>query len=419
MDLFAGAGQAGQILSESEVAALLRDGLGQLPLEGKRLLVVIPDGTRTCPIDMIFPILHQQLHGHVAKLDYLVALGTHQPMQPAHLARHLGVTEEALATTYKDVTIHQHEWDNPDMLRHIGTIEADEMSELSEGMVTEPAPITLNKRVFDYDQVLILGPTFPHEVVGFSGGWKYFFPGICGSGIIHSFHWLGALHTTMKIIGAKHTPVRRVVDRAATMVDLPVACASLVVNKGQLAGMYIGMPENAWSAAADLSAQLHIEYKNRTYRHVLGVAPEMYEDIWTGGKVMYKLEAIVADGGELIIYAPHITEVSVVHGEELLQIGYHVRDYFAKQMDKFRDTPGGIMAHSTHVRGVGTFENGVEKPRIDVMLATGIPESVCRQISLGYRDPATINIADWQNREDEGYLFVPKAGEILHRLRSA
>jgi hypothetical protein len=132
---------------------------------------------------------------------------------------------------------------------------------------------------------------------------------------------------------------------------------------------------------------------------------------------MYKLEPVVADGGELIIYAPHIREISLTHGHEIRRIGYHCRDYFLKQWDKFKDVPWGTIAHSTHVRGIGTFQDGVEKCRIQVTLATGIPESVCREINLGYRDPVTINPTDFANREDEGILYVPKAGEMLYHLR--
>jgi hypothetical protein len=51
-----------------------------------------------------------------------------------------------------------------------------------------------------------------------------------------------------------------------------------------------------------------------------------------------------------------------------------------------------------------------------VVLATGIPESVCREINLGYRDPKTIRKEDFANREGEGVLLVPKAGEMLYRL---
>ena len=75
------------------------------------------------------------------------------------------------------------------------------------------------------------------------------------------------------------------------------------------------------------------------------------------------------------------------------------------------------MAHSTHVRGIGSFENGLERPRINVTLATQIPKEICLKINLGYRDPDSINPDDWKNREDEGYLYVPKAGEMLYRLK--
>ncbi len=181
-------------------------------------------------------------------------------------------------------------------------------------------------------------------------------------------------------------------------------------------GFFYGSPQEAWSAAADLAAKTHIKYVGRTYRNVLGIAPKMYDDIWTAGKVMYKLEPVLADGADLVIYAPHITEVSYTHGKMLDRIGYHTRDYFLKQMDKFQGVPGGIMAHSTHVKGIGTFENGIERPRCNVILATKIPQDRCNRINLGYLDPATIDVAEWEGREDEGILVVHDAGETLYRL---
>jgi nickel-dependent lactate racemase len=144
----------------------------------------------------------------------------------------------------------------------------------------------------------------------------------------------------------------------------------------------------------------------------------MYDDLWTGGKCMYKMEPVVADGGELIIYAPHITEVSVTHGRVIEEIGYHTRDYFLSQWDRFKHYPWGVLAHSTHVRGIGAMAGGVEKPRIAVTLATGIPEELCRKINLGYRDPASIRIEDWEGKESEGRLYVPKAGEMLYKLKN-
>jgi nickel-dependent lactate racemase len=191
----------------------------------------------------------------------------------------------------------------------------------------------------------------------------------------------------------------------------------MVVHQGKLAGLYAGTPEAAWSKAADLSDRLHIVYKDRPFHTVLSCAPPMYDEIWVGGKCMYKLEPVVADGGELIIYAPHIREISLTHGELIRRIGYHTRDYFLGQWERFKDEPWGILAHSTHVRGVGTYENGIEKPRIRVTLATQIPADVCRAVNLGYRDPASIRVADFQDREDDGILCVPRAGEMLFRLK--
>jgi len=143
----------------------------------------------------------------------------------------------------------------------------------------------------------------------------------------------------------------------------------------------------------------------------------MYDDLWTAGKVMYKLENVVEKGGELIIYAPHINEVSYTHGRILDKVGYHVRDYFLAQKDKFSWIPGGIKAHSTHVKGIGTYENGIEKPRINVVIATEIPAERCRKINLGYKDYKSIDISNWEDKENEGILLVHNAGEILYRLK--
>jgi nickel-dependent lactate racemase len=182
--------------------------------------------------------------------------------------------------------------------------------------------------------------------------------------------------------------------------------------------LFTGTPETAWDAASELSRETHIIYKDHAYHTVVSVLPKMYDELWVGGKGMYKLEPVVADGGELIIYAPHIHEVCVSHGKTIKEVGYHCRDYFLKQWDKFKNYPWGVLAHSTHVRGIGTYENGVEKCRIKVTLATGIPRDLCEQINLGYRDPATIRTEDFANREAEGVLLVPKAGEMLYRLKN-
>ena len=166
-----------------------------------------------------------------------------------------------------------------------------------------------------------------------------------------------------------------------------------------------------------MSAQIHIKLQDRTYMEVLGCAHTHYDDLWTAGKVMYKLEPVVATGGRLIIYAPHIDTISYTHDHWIRRAGYHVRDYFLSQMDLFTSVPRGVLAHSTHVRGTGTFENGVEKPRIQVILATAIPENQCRAVNLDYHDPNDINVATWRAQNPEKRLLVNPAGETLYRVK--
>ncbi|MFC1481765.1 lactate racemase domain-containing protein [Candidatus Neomarinimicrobiota bacterium] len=413
-----GSGSTNGTVSEDQVRQYCAEAFRDMDIAGQKVLLIIPDLTRTAPIDMMFRVLYAELADQVELLDFMIAAGTHPPLPDEDINRRVGITESERTTKYPKARFFNHHWDDPAQLRVAGTISADEIAEISGGLMAESVDVTINKLVYDYDLLLIVGPTFPHEVVGFSGGNKYLFPGIAGQEIIDLFHWLGALITNPMIIGTKYTPVRKVVDAAAAFLPTRRMCISLVVKGNDLAGLYIGTPEEAWEAAADLSDQLHITYKSNPFTSVLSRAPEMYEDIWTGGKCMYKLEPVVADGGELIIYAPHITEVSVTHGRIIEEIGYHVRDYFVEQPDRFKHIPGGVMAHSTHVKGIGTYVDGVEQPRVNVVLATGISEELCRKINLGYRDPTTIDVNEWMNREDEGILYVPKAGEMLYRLKN-
>jgi nickel-dependent lactate racemase len=413
----AGSGSPGVFLDEGQLRRIVAEGLQPLGLDGRRVLAIIPDGTRTMPMPAMFGILEDVLGPSVEALDYLVALGTHQPMTDEQLGRLVGrpVTDGRAGRS----RIYNHRWDLPRTFATLGTIPAAEIDALSGGRLARDVVVSLNGLIFDYDHLLICGPVFPHEVVGFSGGNKYLFPGIAGPDIINFTHWLGALISNYHMIGAGYTKVRAVIDRAAALVDRPVTCLALVVTHGGTCGLYVGSPTEAWHAAAALSARVHVLEVDRPFRRVLSVMPEMYDDLWTAAKGMYKLEPAVADGGEVVIYAPHITEVSYTHGALIDEIGYHCRDYFTCQWERFSRYPGGVLAHSTHLKGLGSFDaaTGVEWPRIQVTLATGISPERCRRINVGYLDPATVEIGEWQGREAEGVVVVPRAGEMLYRLK--
>jgi nickel-dependent lactate racemase len=407
-------------LSEPSIRAAISAAVSEASLDDKRILIIIPDRTRTAPIPMMFRLFFELLSERVKQLDYLIALGTHRLLTEESINQLIGVSEMERAGRYGRIGVFNHRWDLPDTFVSLGRIPEKEIEELTGGMLREAVDVRLNRLVLEYDYLFVCGPTFPHEVVGFSGGNKYFFPGIGGAEVINFSHWLGAVITSYSVIGTKETPVRRLIDKAASMIDRPRLCFSMVVQGERLVGLFIGTPEEAYSAAADLSAQVHIRWIDKPFKRVLSIMPPMYEDIWTAAKGMYKVEPVVDDGGEVIIYAPHITQFSYTHGPMLEKIGYHTRDFFLKQWARFKDYPGGVLAHSTHLRGLGTFDenSGIETPRIKVKLATGISEERCARVNLGYLDPQGVRLEDWMDREGEGILVVPKAGELLYRLTS-
>ncbi|MBP7571487.1 MAG: DUF2088 domain-containing protein [Acidobacteria bacterium] len=411
-----GFGSAERAITRDEAHAIVAEAFGSLSIERRRVLAVIPDGTRTAPMPMMFDLLERVVGSRAAELDFLVALGTHQPMSDSQLARLVG--RPVSGGRAGRSRIMNHRWDDPSALVTAGVIPAAEVSALTGGLMADPVPVTLNRLLFEYDHLILCGPVFPHEVVGFSGGTKYLVPGVAGPAVIDLTHWIGALLTSSRVIGSGYTPVRAVVDRAAGMVNRPMTCAAMVVEGATLRGLFVGPPREAWENASALSSQVHIVRVPKPLARVLSVMPPMYDDLWTAAKGMYKLEPAVADGGEVVIYAPGVTEVSYTHGALIDEVGYHCRDYFLGQWDRFKHYPGAILAHSTHVKGLGTYDaaTGEECPRITVTLATGIPRERCERINLGYLDPAAIDVSEWKGREAEGILVVPRAGEMLYRL---
>lgn len=410
----------GAVLTAQEVEATLTAGLAGR-FSGQRVLVLIPDHTRTAPVPLLFRLVTEIL-GDAAQLDFMVALGTHPPLPTGRLHQLVGIDADEAATRYRHVGILNHAWQDDDQLVTIGTITDEEVRSVA-GAVWHPSlagdlRLRLNRAALDHDHVVIVGPTFPHEVVGFSGGAKYLFPGISGPEMIDVSHWLGALSGVVATIGVADTPTRALVHAAARHLPTPTTLVGLVVTgEAELAGMFVGGIEAAWREAAELSSRLHVTYLDRPVQRVLSMAPPMYDELWTAAKAMYKLEPVLAEGAELVIYAPHLSEVSRVHGADLAKVGYHVLPYFLEQWDRFAHVPRSVLAHSTHVRGAGTFTDGVERPWAQVTLSSQVPAAECEALGLGYLDPTGVDVSEWEGRLDEGVLVVPRAGETLYRLR--
>ena len=417
-------GGPGERLSAEQVTDFVAAALADADLDGASVCLVVPDGTRTCPLPLLLGAARDALAGRAREVTVVIALGTHQGMGEQQLARHLGFAPGEREATYPGWRILNHESWLPETFTTLGTISADRMADLTGGLVTDAllegdgVEVRINRHVAEADVAIIVGPVFPHEVVGFSGGNKYFFPGVSGQELIDLSHWVGALITSAEMIGTRGvTPVRALVNEAASLIPARRLALCLVVASGTdtLHAAAFGTPEDAWAACAEVSAETHVSYREHPVRRVLSIMPTKYEDIWTAAKGFYKLEPIVADGGEVIIYAPHITEVSVMH-PQISEIGYHNRDYFLGQWERFRDQPWGDLAHSTHLRGQGTWdpEHG-EQNRVTVTLATGIPEEVVRSVNLNYLDPASVDVAAYQ--ADPDTFVEPHAGEVLYRLR--
>ena len=399
----------------SAVCAQIEAGTPAHLVENRRVLAVTPDTTRTAPMPLLVRAVQEVIGRRAARLDYMVALGTHPVMSEQGILDLYGVSAADRERDFAGSRFMNHRWDQSDTLVRIGRFAEREIAGLTGGLFAEAIDVTINRAIFEYDLIVIVGPVFPHEIVGFSGGHKYLFPGISGGEFLDFFHWLSAVITCRKTIGQRDTPARAVVERAAEMVDVPRHLIAMVVTSGGgLEGLYVGTPEAAWPEAVAHSARVHVVRKPRPFHTVFGHAPEMYDEMWVGGKVMYKLEPVVADGGTLIVYGPHIREISRTWGHYLEEVGYHVADYYLNRMAQFRHVPRGVLAHSALVKGEGSYRDGVERPRIDVALATDLSAEVCERINLGYLDPAAVDPRDYRNREAEGVLYVDHAGETLH-----
>jgi lactate racemase len=411
-------GGASGRLSDEQLIAFVEEVLAAQELDGRSVCLVVPDATRSCPLPLLVSAVHRALAPRVSRLTVLVALGTHAPMGEAELAGHLGYEPGRLGARYPGLTVLNHEWWDPDTLVSLGGITGGRVAQLSAGRLDTAVEVRINRAVVEHDVALVLGPVFPHEVVGFSGGNKYFFPGVAGPEIIGVSHWLGALITSSAIIGTRgDSPVRALIDEAAALIPARRLALCMVVESGTgcVHAVSYGPPEPAWAAAAEIAAQTHVRYLDAPVPRVLSVIPAKYDDMWTAAKGFYKLEPVVADGGELILYAPHVRGFSQTH-PEIAEVGYHCRDYFLGQWDRYRHLPWAVLAHSTHLYGTGTWspEHG-ERPRVRVTLATGIPEPAVRAANLGYLDPAGVD-PDTLSAEP-GTLVVPNAGEVLFRLR--
>ncbi|HEY0726542.1 MAG TPA: lactate racemase domain-containing protein [Pyrinomonadaceae bacterium] len=405
------------ILSPTILAGKVTEALDGIN-PGERVLAIIPDKTRDDNTDFLFPVAAEFLASRgVETFDVLVAQGTHPPMSHEQKLTKIGTTDFA-------GQLFDHRWDVPAELLTLGELSADTVRELTGGLIEQAVPVSVNKLLAPgvYDVVVVFGATVPHEVAGFAGGAKYFFPGVAGPELTHTTHWLGALAGIENIIGEVETPTRKLIEAAADLIRARVISINSVVSReanGELItyGLFCGEIREAFRRAAEVSRRVHIRYTGRKYQTVVALLDPHYDEMWVGGKASYKLGAIVEDGGELIIYAPHLTKLSETHGALIEKYGYapleSVRDMLGASQELRENLC--IAAHLAHVAYAGrTDEHGRVVPRYRITMATGLDEETCRRVNLGYLDHRTLDLEALNSQP--GTLVVKDAGRDLYKV---
>jgi nickel-dependent lactate racemase len=407
---------ATELLTSSVLTAIVEQALDVVQ-PGERVLAIIPDKTRDDNTHHLFPVAADFLAQRgVASFDALVAQGTHPPMSESQKLAKIGRTEFS-------GQLFDHRWDEPDELITIGELSAETVRQLTNGLLQHAIPVSLNKLLAPgiYDTVLVFGATVPHEVAGFAGGAKYFFPGVAGPELTHTTHWLGALAGIENIIGQVDTPTRRLIEAAADLIPARIISLNTVVSRNgndELVtyALFAGNIREAFRRAAEVSRQVHIRYTDRKYKRVVALLDPHYDELWVGGKASYKLGAIVEEGGELIIYAPHLSKLSETHGRLIEKYGYapleSVRDMLGVSQELRENLC--IAAHLAHVAYAGRLDaDGKVVPRYRITMATGLDEETCRRVNLGYLDHRTFDCEAMG--ADSDTLIVKDAGRDLYQ----
>lgn len=408
-------------LSPDEIYRIISEALSGIP-EKSRVLAIIPDKTRDDNTDVLFPFAAKVLAAqNIARLDALVAQGTHSPMSEAEKLSKIGA--KTIAEIPNLGQIFDHEWNRPEKLVSLGELSAPKVSELTRGLFDEAIPLTVNHLLAPghYDVVLIFGATVPHEVAGFAGGAKYFFPGVAGAELTHKTHWLAALATIEKIIGRVETPTRHLIEAAADFIPAKVISFTSAVSRNakdrlRTHALFAGDFRLALRHAAEVSRKIHIKYAGRKYKRVVALLDQHYEELWLGGKASYRLGGIIEEAGELIIFAPHLKCISETHGASIEKFGGYA------PLEKIKELVAGsnelrsnlcVAAHLAHVAFAGRADEAGEiQTRFKITLASQIDAETCRRVNLGFLDFQNFRLSDYENDADT--LIVERAGRDLY-----
>ncbi|MBO4860855.1 MAG: dihydrofolate reductase [Clostridia bacterium] len=272
----------------------------------RKALILPPDHTRLYSgggkiTDMLWHKLKDS-----CEVDIMPALGTHAPM-----------TRDEWEEFFGDIPFEKmivHNWRTG--VERVGEVPAEFVKEVSEGIMNEPVPVEINRRLLDksYDLIISVGQVVPHEVVGMANYSKNIFVGCGGSGMINASHSLGAFYGMERIMGRDHSPVRKVFDYAEEhfIADLPVVYVLTVCaggGKTDIRGLYIGRDRSLFERAVAQSRKINLDHlKKPIDKAVVMLDKNEFRSTWLGNKAIYRLRMAMAEGGELVIIAPGVNK---------------------------------------------------------------------------------------------------------------
>ena len=349
--------KSNSVISDADLKQYLADSIKGKSL--KKVLLLPPDYTRMYSGAGKIAAYYYEMLKDTCEVDVMPALGTHVPM-----------TEEECEVFFLGKIpfdrIVVHNW-RTDVVK-IGEVPSSFVSEVSDGLVTTPIDVEVNRRIMDpsYDLVISMGQVVPHEVVGMANYSKNIFVGCGGSSMINSSHMLGAFYGMERIMGRDFSPVRRVFDYAQEnfMKEVPLLYVlTVTTNTGDvtnLHGLYVGRERELFEMAVAHSQEKNLNHmKEPLKKVVVYLDPREFKSTWLGNKAVYRTRMAIADGGELIILAPGVK----MFGEDaendrlIRKYGYVGRERILELVKENEDLQENqsVAAHLIHGSSDGRF----------------------------------------------------------------
>jgi len=327
----------------------------------KKVLILPPDYTRYhSNAGFITGVFYRELTKMGVQVDVMPALGTHEP-----------VSEEQWNDMFRGIPYEKmliHNW-RTDVVK-LGEVPAEYISEITEGLWTEPVSVEVNKLLLDpsYDLIISPGQVVPHEVIGMSNHAKNIFVGVGGSDMINKVHMIGAVYGMERMMGRDHTPVRKIFDYALStyLGDLPIlfvlTVTTAVGREISTHGLFIGEGRDCLTAAVAEAQRYNLDMVEEGFdKCVVYLDPSEFKSTWLGNKAVYRTRMAIADGGELIVLAPGVKKFGEDSANDTLirKYGYkgrlHTLEEFKKPENQDLRDNMGAAAHLIHGSSDGRF----------------------------------------------------------------